>query len=441
MVDSSRAYLKQLLISFLLVFLVFGSFILFPTIGIDTEAIILDQERLLIGWESISRIGLVLIKRAFFSVGFNQMHENSLMIITLAFSLTFLVKKFNFSNYIFPLAFLGFPITYTQIYFQLQNFEVSLAFGLLVGVLYYFNRKKSTSWLLIASLTIGFATSIYQSMIGFAITFLAFLMFNQESQTITFKNLLTLGMPLPLGMVVYKMLNLFLNQTPQSAYLTMAFGNKLSILAFLLIGGLALLTWFVTQRKSWSLVQSLSFFAFLSSPLYLVALTGNFTFRAMFPALPFVFAVLADRLVKGEKLKYLLYSLVGLSLGMTLFLQYQEYHRYQKDQAIAKQIISKIPSSDYRLQFVGKYQVKPLINIPYEPVNYSFFSWDPYDNQERSDRMLELMGAKFVHSDPTQNSAAYETYKNLPNYPSEGSIVVNHDEKVVVVKFSERLGG
>ena len=419
--------------SFLLTFFIFGGMFLFPTIGIDTEAIILDQEGLLKSWEGMGRIGLVLIKRLFFPFTYNSYLQNGLMIVTLALILSFLIKKFHLSPLVFSISFLAIPITYSQLYFQLQNFEVILAFLLLILAIYNYihPRKPRYRFLILTSLTIGFASSVYQSLFFFAITFTAFCLY-QKSEKNNFKSWLLNWIPIPLGLIFYKFINLIFNHTPASTYLGFHIGNKLSLLSLLLI--ITILGFiFYKGPKNW--LNKLNLFLFLSSPFYLFILTGNLVFRSLFPSLPFVFAYLLQQEWQKRKLQKTILALNACLLALTWAIQYKEYQRYQTDIDLAKHIAHAIPEPSYRVQFIGKKEATASFPSPYEPMMTSFFSWDPIDNQIRSDHMLQLVGAKFRKSTREENQAAYQDYQTLPSYPDQGFIQVLEEEKVVLVHF------
>ena len=430
---TSTKTLHIYLITAILCLLLFGNLILFPTVGIDTESIILDQKGLLESWEGMGRIGLVLIKRLLFPFGYHSYLQNGLMLLTLALSLSFLVKKFKLSPLVFNLAFLALPITYSQLYFQLQNFEVVLAFFLLILAIYYPTRKNKVSLasIPITSLVIGFATSVYQSLLLFAISYTAFCLLHHPERRSS-KEWLLSWIPIPLGTLCYKGLNIFFNQTPTSNYLDLHFGNKLSLLTlFMLILLLGLL--FYKRPTDWK--RQLNLFLFLTSPFYLLALTGNLVFRSLFPGLPFVLAYLLHLFYQKKTYPKTILALTSALSLLTLGIQYKEYQRYQSDMSIAQDIARHIPDASYRVQFIGKKEISAPFPSPYEPMMTSFFSWDPVDNQIRSDHMLQLVGAKFRPSTQTENQAAYKKYNQLPSYPEKDSIQVLDQEKVVLVHF------
>lgn len=168
-----KKYHYILLVTLLPVIL-FGHLILFPTIGIDTEVAILDYEGLLLSWENLSRIGLVALKRLFFPTAYSPLLNNSLLLVLLSLLGLWLGPYFKSNALVMASVFFSIPITYFQLYFQLQNLEVMLGtfLVLLAGLL--LKRSNGTVTIIAAILLMGSAVSIYQSLFDFVLAVVAY---------------------------------------------------------------------------------------------------------------------------------------------------------------------------------------------------------------------------------------------------------------------------
>ena len=106
-------------------FLGYGIFIIYPTVGIDTEAAILGYDELILSWRTISRTGLSMIKEIFFPT-YNQLLNNVLAIVFMALLVWIISQIFKLNIWVLSLIFIFMPFTYSQMYFQMQSFEVIL---------------------------------------------------------------------------------------------------------------------------------------------------------------------------------------------------------------------------------------------------------------------------------------------------------------------------
>ncbi|CYV00184.1 TPA: glucosyltransferase domain-containing protein [Streptococcus suis] len=430
---------KDLIWAYLLPILFLGHFIIFPTVGIDTENAILHYDYLLFSWETIGRIGLVGLKKLFFPTGYSPILNNLIMIIGLGFFLYFVSKKLKVHLIIFSLTFLSLPITYFQIYFQLQNAEVVFTCLLVVLSAYYFST--STNWYtwLIPILIFGFAISVYQSFLDFIIASTSYFLLQNKDTLKPRLVILKLFLAPCFSLGVYWLLNhLFNQQNGNSDYLHILFLSKVSLLAIVIIVFVTIYFLFELFSKK---IDMSSFFlksAFYCSPFLTLAAVGNLQYRALFPTFPFVVGIIFSSIYydKKKKLKHFIeLSLITFTM-ITVFLVYQNYRQYQDDRNLAQTIKKAIPNSDYRVQFIGKYQGNriPFI-IAGEPVGKSFFWWDPLPSQERSDNFLKLEGVNYIPSTIEENQEISQQSISFYTNPNTSWIQLDDVNKVVYIIF------
>lgn len=457
-----RASIYILIFSFILSFTAYFSFISHRTVGIDTESIINNYQGQLDAWRSINRFGLVKLKELLWGGEYRQLMQNIFALLTLgllAFLLIYLYKKSShmFSNkkvVLFLIAFIACPITYLQMYFQLQNFEV--LFGtLLTTIAIYLSWKFALTdfktkfpLLLLSSVLIGFSLSIYQSMLDFSIAlFFSFIIISEQNKILgnkdIFRLIVTLVLNLLLSLVIYLTLNTLFNRVPRSNYNALEFFNYKSLAMIFIIGLIAIFFLVYTKYKRKSFMYSFTWFAFLVSPFLTSAMTGVVVFRAFFPAMPlilaFLFVYFADKIPKGFAI---FFSTSVIMLGITIDFQIKEIKRYSADVAMSHRLIEQINNlgidenySDYRIQFVGKNHTNDMLfHIPGEPVGQSFYGYDPLPYQDRSDAIMHLLGFDFQPSSLEENNNAVEVYQELPNYPENGAIII--EGTTIIVKFS-----
>lgn len=417
-------------------FLGYGIFIIYPTVGIDTEAAILGYDELILSWRTISRTGLSLIKEIFFPT-YNQLLNNVLAIVFMALLVWIISQLLKLDIWVLSFVFVFMPFTYSQMYFQMQSFEVILG-SIIVLVSVYLLLNINYYLVFITVFLTGFSISIYQSIFDYLLACSAlFLLIKKE---IVIKDFIFSSINIVGAFLVYWILNNVINSVPQSAYLTFEPFNLYSTRAIVYSLIMLIICIILYMSKRIDLFKAISLYIFLSSPVFTLVLTGSWKFRAMFPCGPFVLAIVLAYFVKNYKNLFVKFSSVLVILSCIMFTSYFEWKeivRYNNDIEIAKKIISQIPSENYRVQFVGKYiSGKTVFNAFTEPAGISFFAWDPVPHQSRSDHMLQLVGGKFNVSTPEQNAIASEKYSTVPNFMETGRVYIDKNEKVVVVRFS-----
>lgn len=431
-----RKYSYLLLVAILPV-LLFGHLLIFPTIGIDTEVAILDYEGLLVSWESLSRIGLVALKRLFFPTVYSLVLNNSLLLVLLSLLGLWLGRYFSSNILVMALVFFSIPITYFQIYFQLQSLE--LVFGmclvLLAGLL--LKRPRGTFAIAIAIILMGGAVSIYQSFFDFLIAVVAYQLLTTNLSDIRKWSLLVL---VPVGSLgIYWGVNALFNTHQGSDYLVIKTFSKISLLAIVVIVSIVAYQLYRLMSKNISLIDAVLTSVFLSSPFITLAIVGHLQYRALFPTLPIVLGVVFSQLFERVPWsRWMIRLMIAGNLVLTAYLAVQNYRQYQDDVTLALMIKEALPSSDYRIQFVGKYQANRIpIILAGEPAGKSFFYWDSLPSHFRSDNMMALVGAKYVTSSQEQNQEAIARYASQPVYPIDGWQTIDHDNKVLIVKLGD----
>lgn len=426
-----------LFICLLLTLLFYGHFVLFSTIGIDTEVAILDYSYLLTSWGSIGRIGLVFLKTIFFPLGYSQLVSNISMLVSLGIFLWLVYKLGKVSPVIFSVIFLSLPITYFQLYFQLQNFEVMIGTIIVLVSAYYYVHSRNIGICLLALFAMGFSVSIYQSLLDFIVAAVSFFLIqNFENSHFSKESIIKFFVAPIFSVMTYWALNQFLNPYERSDYLQIFFLSRISLLSIAVILIIVGFHLYLIHKKKVNIIYCLCSTGLYSSPFLTLALVGHLQYRALFPSLPFVIGIVFSTIFKTNlRLRNMTYLSLILTTLPTLYLTFQNYLQYQDDVRLAQTIKEKIPNSDYRVQFVGKYQNNriPFI-IAGEPAGKSFFSWDPLPNQQRSDNFLRLNGANFISSSLEENSIAADNQQLSP-YPNPEWIKIDKENKIVYVAF------
>lgn len=417
-------------------FLGYGIFILHPTVGIDTEAAILDYKGLILSWRTISRTGLSLIKEIFFP-SYNQLLNNILAIIFLAILIWLIVQITKLNVGVVSIIFITMPFTYSQMYFQMQSFEVILG-AIIVLLSVYLLLEVNFYFIFLTVFLIGFSISIYQSIFDYLLACTALILLKKDE--ILIKDFVYSFANIVGSFIVYWLINNVLNSIPQSSYLTFDPFNLYSTRAIVYALVVLIICIVLYMSKKLNLFKTFSLFVFLSSPVFTLFLTGSWKFRAMFPCGPFVLAIVIAYLLKNYKnifLRISCFGVIALCISFTTYFEWKEIIRYENDTAMAREIVSQIPSGDYRVQFVGKYTSgRTVFNAFTEPAGISFFAWDPIPHQSRSDHMLQLVGGKFIVSTEEENASASEKYAAVPNFIDTKKVYIDKNEKTVVVKFS-----
>tara|TARA_Y100000114_G_scaffold39339_1_gene35012 strand:+ start:10241 stop:11860 length:1620 start_codon:yes stop_codon:yes gene_type:complete len=150
--------------------------------SIDTGRALYDYSGILASWESIYRLGLVLLKDVLFPAGLNIFFANSLTFIALYISTIIfiymahrIVGTISGGLYLEILAaslFVTSPIIIEQLNFTLQSFEVALGTILTLlgsGMVLVGYFKRSAIATLAAVLLWSFSAAIYQSFVPFMI--------------------------------------------------------------------------------------------------------------------------------------------------------------------------------------------------------------------------------------------------------------------------------
>lgn len=229
------------------------------------------------------------------------------------------------------------------------------------------------------------------------------------------------------------------NSHQGSDYLVIKTFSKISLLAIVVIISIVVYQLYRSVSKPIPLLEAILTSLFLSSPFITLAVVGHLQYRALFPTLPIVLGVVLSQLFDrvpqsrwGVRL-----TILG-SLVSTAYLAVQTYQQYQDDVKMALMIKEVLPSPDYRIQFVGKYQDNRIpIILAGEPAGKSFFYWDSLPSHFRSDNMMALVGTTYVTSSQEQNQEAIARYAAQPAYPIDGWQTIDHDNKVLIVKLGD----
>ncbi|MGT2832074.1 glucosyltransferase domain-containing protein [Streptococcus halotolerans] len=427
--------IKNTLLSLSLSFLTYVSLIMSPTIGIDTEGAVLDYSFLVNSWRRIDREGLALLKDTFFPT-YLQTQNNILAIFALAVFALLIIRVTKFDGWIVSLLVIACPITYFQMYFQMQSFEVILA-SIITLLLVYATVHSSSIFVILTIVGVGFCIGVYQSIVDFYIGISALLLLLKGSAQL--KDYLKLMIGLIGSLIVYWFLNNVINTSPKSSYLSINTFSRHSIFAFsilLLLLVIILALWLIGKIN---LHQSLTLYFFLASPFLTLSIIGALKYRALFPALPMVIAVSGGYLYSKKKLplRIVVVCVASFFLIINVIYQVAEIRRFKIDRELAQAIINQIPSKEYRVQFIGKYSEGNTLpdKMRVEPAGTSFFGYEKSPDQGRSDNMLKLMNANFVTSTMEQNTDAVEKYKEVDYFNHNRKVYIDDNEKVVVVKF------
>lgn len=421
---------------FSVVLVIYGSFLLFPTVGIDTEVAIIDYSGLLDSWKTVGRVGLVLLKEWFFPA-FHPVIANSLTIVSLSIFIWLITRLLHSSSVLVGFIIAACPITYYQLYFQMQSFEVILG-SILTLISFYIIVNKHYLLLVPMSLLAGFSISIYQSLFDFSIAcgFL-FLLLKKDRKISDF---LKVSFAFLLELVTYWGIGKLLRNGATSAYLSIEFLNKYSIFAWCIILILGISCFLLYKNDKLDFMGAFSLWGFLSASFVTIAFIGSIKYRALFPTLPVVFALVSYYCFyhyNKSWIKSIVASGGIVFLLATLGLQLAEWRRYHQDIELAEKIVKQIPSENYRVQFVGKYSDGNTLHDQFivEPPGESFFAWDPVPNQVRSENILRLVGGEFQSSTIAENRAAEVNFKGHPSFLDTGKVWIDEVEQLVVVKF------
>ncbi|MGV3028757.1 glucosyltransferase domain-containing protein [Streptococcus hyovaginalis] len=427
---------KNIISPIIVSFITYASFIVFPTIGIDTEGAVLDYRFLVNSWRRLDREGLALLKDILFPT-YHQTQNNILAIIALAILAYLFIKMTEFNPWIVSFFLIACPITYFQMYFQMQSFEIILA-SIITFLLVYVTVDSSSYFMMILLMIgVGFCISVYQSIVDFYIAMSSLMLLMRGANHLKDYCRLILGLIGSLG--IYWLLNNVVNSSPKSSYLTIDTFSKHSLFAFTVLFLLLIILAILKIIGKINFQQSITLYVFLSSPFLTLSIIGALKYRALFPTLPVVLAIVGGYLYTKKKvlLKIMVVCSVALFIAINGIYQVAEVRRFQNDQELAQEIIKQIPNENYRVQFIGKYTegntVPEIMRV--EPAGTSFFGYDKSPDQGRSDNMLKLMHANFITSTMEQNSIADAKYPKVDYFNTTKKVFIDESEKVVIVRF------
>jgi len=122
---------------------------------------------------------------------------------------------------------------------------------------------------------------------------------------------------------------------------------------------------------------------------------------------------------------------------------YSDSIRYNRDVAIASQIMTDLKNADadYHQKpviFIGKYAADDIGLVSSGTIGQSFFSWDDGNNRRIID-FLNTLGFAFKQPSPAQCRKAADTASNMAPWPADSSIYIAEDYVAVYLSAPSEL--
>lgn len=479
-----------IIVIFILGFVTYGIKLLTYNFSIDTEVLLTNREALLKSWISISRYGLVFVKKIIDIPYLNLYLANWFGFVLLFLSILVCIYNINkitnrnnkIANILLGGLIITSPIMVEQFNFTLQCVEVSLALLLLNIAFTILNRciiNKNKYFLLpISIILITFAFSCYQSFMPLMITISTFFMMIlfKEKDEKNISIIIKYAGAFIIALILYKIVDCIIigfTGINRTSYLTsqILWGTtrKIEVIKSILmnifnvligntrehynLGLLFCIIGFIPiiikkfDIKNW--VYYLSIITFFISPFLLVIITGDapvarteasLTFATAFGAY-FVYEYSDKKIIKNIMLiSFILVIAYQIKVSVQLF--YTDNKAFEEEKKIAQTVDKDLKAmnlQDKPIVFVGPYTIKEDKGIlKGEVMGYTFFEWDngsPVDSNLRIQGFLKAEGYNFKYIKNTQYEEAKEKAKLINNiYPESGYIKDEGD--YVIIKLN-----
>lgn len=396
---------------------------------------------------------------------------------------------------VFALLALVYPTYADQFLFRFQSFEVTLAmlFVVLASYLLVLFLDKKYIWMYVTSITLlVLSFAVYQSMANLMLLFygalLMFLCRKRDAQYVK-KGFLFSMIQFVSSFGVYFLIDkIFYNdgtyiagkigwktdsvsvcvQNIKDYVKDIVFANNpfytrvFSITVILFVTAVIFSLSKVTKKEEYKIISTLiGALVTVSSPFYLTVIQGrkaDYRAQIMLPwciAFMWIYAVTVFASYGKKTMERIapLLLLVGI---VSIFVNASETERFfytesviaKNDKILATGLINDIEKcdTDKKVVFIGKreeganascYTTKDVLT--YQTISVYRLDCDAnpmyYHSTKRILGYFETMGFKYNRPDETDMNEAYEISKEMPVYPTEGSI--KETENLIVVKIGE----
>ncbi|MCL2037458.1 glucosyltransferase domain-containing protein [Candidatus Saccharibacteria bacterium] len=222
---------------------------------------------------------------------------------------------------------------------------------------------------------------------------------------------------------------------------------------------------FARKNKASVINQSICILVMLLSMIAIYIILGSDSpIRSLFPTVPFVIAFLFYLAISSAPQKWLATAIIasGIILSFaqmrtTADMLFAEHIKFREEEFITSRIIGRLDQlgfsdyDNYDLAIIGQYQFKskPLVTElakgRHDVLTGSFYSWD-IGIMQSTHRVLGFMETKgiyfksgathYLRNFPSKYKVILQKYKEtLPHWPAAGSVVIDDEEKVIVVNF------
>lgn len=448
-------------------------------------------------WIGQGRFGIAVLKNIF-STGtitipaYNIFLALTTLVLYIILSL-FIINKYSekdnkLANIIFAIMFISFSQIPTYMMFVMYSFEFSVGYLMVAISMIFtcriiFDKKLSDEKTGILSISIGigslmFAISIYQSFISLYISSVCIIFllkgksYGSENLIEEIKKILKFISILIISIAIYFLVNYILTSSAVQtdgyfgdfigwkkddvfvviskvihSIKTVIFGSKyygLELLkVFYTIGFLIL----VVLVLNFKIDKFIYLFGVLISPFVINIILGSSQPLRTLVALPLFVGIIcysAIIVLKSKLLQKVIFCLIFI-MGMyqsqcTAKLYFSDYVKYEQDVQLGNRIAQEIEKLDlgekpkYPVVYIGTYSSndKELI-IRNEVIGYSFFEWDG-GSISRIRNFMDIIGHDYLYPSKNDIKKAYESSKNMPEWPNSGSVKLEND--VIIVKLS-----
>jgi len=458
-------------------------------IGIDSEKAIVNYNPR--GWIEQGRFGIPLIKKIFSTETITVPAYNILLGLTMLvlFSILsiYIINKYTeihskLANIVFLIIFITFSQIPTYMTFVMYSFEVSMAYFIVALSILFISKailEKHNVWdFVLGIILLIIAISIYQSFISLYVSFVCIICFvssNKNKDIIS--EIINVGkfiVVLVIAAITYFFINFILTGSIMNGdgYLGNFIGWKNNAIPKVIIeiihsiggvitgknlyGAEILKIYYIIMPlilitllfKSKKIIKAIYLIGFAISPFLFNIVLGSAQPVRSLMALPFfvgMFSYILILIFKNrniQKLAFIGLVLIGMYQAQaTSKLYFGDYMRYEQDIQLGNSIAEKVEKLDlgeipqYPIVYVGQHSLQENnLIIHNEVIGYSFFEWDQ-GNITRINYFMNILGHNYLVPSNDEVKKAYSISKNMPQWPSSGS--VKFEGNVIVVKLSE----
>jgi hypothetical protein len=469
------------------------------SLSIDEEVLAVNDN--INAWIAQGRYGIYIIKKL---LNLNDLYPFYLPLLSImTVSLSAIVwcfifgivsngKSDKYGSYIFAILYISCPVLAYYLSFNTFNLPVSIGMLLVaLSMIHYASYcvyRKSRVNIVVCSLYVSFAISIYQCMAGLWLSgvilcIIIGLIVPADASNEFYRGfvvrcgicaVLVLGLALSVYLLgaelLYKFVpksnytdnfigwkynNVFITMISLKAYINSFlygqayYGSKWFWLSIPLAVYIALST-FMRSGVTVALIMTVSMILLILSPFLLsFALGTGMPFRSMQAVSLMLSGMFFLALLRAGSKRTRCFIII---LGVYIFTQnaqavnklyFSDYLRWQADRQLATLILDRIYMQELPenmksipVVFVGTHSLEPdRIFVKSETFGASFFEWEG-GNSARIVYMLKTLGIQELRV-PGQNEylLALDESKNMPSWPAKGSVKLR--DGVIIVKLSE----